>query len=250
VRTHLINVGTALVDRALAPQHFRSPGLWKDSSFKTQLCQLTAGNLAASVFSQTGATAIPVFLFSHDAPVYVQGFSRYTGIQLVDSNTDTLDINRLDFLEDTWFHGDAGAAPMNTVLTAASVTGGAAGVNVGARVAATTLTNTIQVQGYPFVINLEDQSLQDNGQADIDAGVFLWVESRGVCREGPISTSGLLSYDGTGTVDPATAAAYPQRAACILRETDYTAAMRTANNQLTDGNGLVVDILGLHAIPA
>jgi hypothetical protein len=215
-----------------------------------QLCQLTAGNLAASVFLQNAATDVPIFLFTHDAPVSVFGVSRYTSIRFVDSLAHTYDVNRLDFGEGAWFHGDAGAAPLSTVLAAASVTGGAAGVNVGARVAGNTLTNAVTVQGYPFVIDLQDQSIQDNQPADIDPELFVRVKSRGPSSEAPITTGGLLSYNGAGTVDPATAAAYPNRTAVILRETDYTAAMRTANNQLTDGNGLVVDILGLHAIPA
>lgn len=238
--TGIFNAGYPLDDRSPAPNLFR-PSTWAPNVFFCQLAQLAGDALVASVFNQTGVTPIPVFFFTQDAPCVVMASSRYTGIRLVDSGADTLDIPQLHFFEACQQVGNVDAAPITAVLAGASVT--PADAEQGERISGNTFTNAVGVTGYAYEIPLLDQSLQDDDPADITPTIHMMVVTQSGVVYGPNSTGTLLSYDGTGV-------AHADRASVILRESDYTAAMRAAGNVYTDTNGLQFNIMGLHAIPA
>lgn len=238
--TGIFNSGLPLASRSPGGLLFR-PNYWADNAFYCKLAQIDQDSLALSAFHQTGTTPIPLLLFMHDAPCILFAQSRYSGIQLTDAPTgETYDLVQLHFGEQMQQVGNVDAAPITAVLAAASIT--PIDAEQGERISGSTLTAGVGVTGYAYEIPLLDQSLLDDEGEDVQPSVVvLAVGQSGVVR-GPNSTGEPLAYDGTGV-------AHANATAVILRESDYTQAMRDAGNVYVDTNGLVIRIMGLHSIP-
>jgi len=238
VPTGIFNQGLPTVDRSPAPLLWRPSG-WADNMFYCPLAELSGDALTTSVFVQTASHPVPLFLFTQDAPCVVSVTSRYAGVQIVDSNADTLDVPHLHFFEASQQVGNTDAAPISDIITAAGVV--PIDAEEGERITGATATNAVTVSGYAYEIPIADQSLQDSSQDDVEPSLHAFVIAQsGVCA-GPNSTGAILAYDGAGV-------AHVNRAAVILQESDYTAAMRAAGNVYTDTNGLIFRIMGIHAI--
>jgi len=242
VPTGIFNQGLPTSDRSPSPLAW-SPSGWKDNAFYVKLCQLTQDALAVSEFVQTGTTAIPVLLFTHDAPCIVFAQSRYEGsIRFTDAASGEFhDFPQLHFGEQFQLVGNVDAAPAISLIPAANVS--PIDAEEGERVTGATLTNAVTVSGYAGEIPLADQSLQLEAGGDAPAYISLLAIAQSGVVHGPNSTGEPVAYDGSNV-------AHASAVSCILRETDYTAAMRTAGNVYTDTNGLIIRIVGLHAIPA
>lgn len=240
--TGIFNSGLPLASRSPGGLLFR-PNYWADNAFYCKLVQLDQDTLTVSVFNQTGITPIPLFLFMHDAPCMLFAQSRYEGgIRFTDAPTgETYDIPQLHFGEQIQQVGNVDAVPITTVLAAASIT--PADAEQGERISGNTLTNAVGVTGYAYEIPLLDQSLLDDAGEDVTPSVAVCAIGQSGVVRGPNSTGEPLAYDGTGV-------AHANATAVILRESDYTQAMRDAGNVYVDTNGLVIRIMGLHSIPA
>lgn len=237
--TAILNAGKAVTARAPRAQVNRH-GIWETSVTFAKLAQLTADALVPSAFLQNAATAIPVLLFMQDSLALLQAVSFYSNAVFTDAPSGhTVTFPSLDFNEFMDQIGNVDAAPITSVITGVAPIA----AQVGERVSGTTPTNAVPITGFAYAINLEDQSLVDNLAADLPALVSLLAISKSGVPHGPLSTGGPLAYDGTGT-------AFADRTTVILRESDYTQAMRDNGNVYTDTNGLIIDIVGLHAIPA
>lgn len=221
------------------------PGAWAPSEFIAQLSQITANEIVASAFLQEAATNIPILLFCQDAPTIVEAQSQY-GVATVTAAGDTLD--GLNFPEQVLQDGDVDIAPFTTLITAASL--GLTSVGPGQFVTGLTPTSGISVSGFMAGIPLVDRSLVDDMAADLTALVTLRCHTRSGVKYGPMGTYGLQNYEGGGTNDPNTGAAYADRNTVILRVDDYTQAIRDAGNVFTSATGVVTRVVGLHAIPA
>jgi len=240
--TGIFNAGFPLASRSPGALLFQ-PNTWADNAFYCKFAQLDADRLGISAFNQTGVTPIPVVLFMHDAPCMLFAQSRYEGgIVITDAPTgETYTIPQLHFGEQIQQVGDVDAVPITTVLAAASIT--PADAEQGERINGNTFTNAVPVTGFAYEIPLADQSLVDALDADVQPSIALLAVAQSGVMYGPNSTGEPVAYDGTGV-------AHADATAVILRESDYTQAMRDAGNVYTDAGGVVIRIMGLHAIPA
>lgn len=233
--TAIINAGKATAERKPTSLLWR-PSQWRDNTFHCLFAELSGGNIVASTFVAGDLVVNPFMLFLQDRPGIVDLHSIYGGVLFTDNNADTFTMNRQDFWE-YWVHQVLNMATENIPDIIVNPT--PAIVGFGQKVLAETATNGVEVSGFVFTTTVIDRGLVEAGPVAIEPTLHAAVLAQSGVLHGPNSEGGLTSYDGTAT-------AFATAGAVILRESDYTQAMRTAGNVLTDGNGVVYRILGIH----
>jgi hypothetical protein len=226
---------------SLAP-YLRPDGQYDITALHAGLFTLDQdGELSASQFVQGASTEIVLMLFMADYPVIQEAAAVWDAVEFVESNGGNLPVPGYHLLPGMHSVGDAGG-----VIGARL--GAFADVDAGELVSGTTLTNAVQVEGYLSQINFPDYSIQVDS-SDVDAEMSCLAISAGAVINGPIGSGNALAYNGANSTGGPAGAAFPNVASVILDESDYTAAIRAANNVFTTPAGVVVHVVGIHEIP-
>ncbi len=228
----------------------RVPDAYRTTVFHAPLVDFDPINGVVSLFPVPAASLgnpIPVLLFLADFPASLKATSQYLLNRYdTDDATTFIVLPQEDFSEVAENFG-GNAVPWDLLWAALAGVVPAGGADLGQPVRGATLTNALpQVAGYTVQITPVDRSILTAGAAAHDADS---IRLECTCQGGVIDGRGngtISEYRGAGTVSPVTGANYPLRAAVILRENQYTAAMRAAGNILAVA-GAVVQIVGIFA---
>lgn len=249
------NRSRSVAQRAPAPGYNQAPvnGGWPRSAFFAPLAQLSgalpAGTLSAATFDPHPTITVPIFLFISDVPAILRGRSNYGAIRLT-AGGDTADfpIGFANFDEECQLLGNVDAAPVVPNILRAAPAPSPVDLNAGQILKGTTTTGAVIVAGYAAGVVLTDRSLVDEAAADALCAVLVKCVANSKVLAGNPSSGGLSAYDGAGT-----AGSFGDRTSVILRESDYTQAIRNGlsgtqgPNTFVDGNGVVCDVVGLWA---
>lgn len=200
------------------------PGNWEFIAQYFQFWELSGATLAlANVDASAFDNALYFLFFGHDRPLLGQACSYYDDVVLTDSNTDTLTLPEPTHCEAVFPQSDPS-------LLSAFVTANETSLEVGQEMTGETVTNSVDVNGYPIRIDLLDRSYVDGEAASVDPVIKGHILCSGSILHGQPFAQGM---QGVNTQVP-----------IILAEPDYTQAMKDAGNRVTQGTTDLI-IVGL-----
>jgi len=228
------NAGRPIASRPGLPIYNRTDRGYRTSAFHCQFLGLNKGAVEDYKFPQ--GDTIPFILFLSDYPARMHAYTRYNDVGWASGSA--LPINVIDLNEDSALAGDVQAAPYTSVITAT-----AAQTQMGGLTRGVTPTNGVSIFGYVGHVATRTSNYETNEQGT-KCEAYLWMDATacGPVIDNAVSSGGQLAFDPG-------AQPLPFVTCTILAEPDYTAAMKANNDQFTDANGVVVQIVGLHAQP-